>query len=229
MKAKLFIQVGGGAGDRDPRAAYRDWFTEYVKDRRNFEDRVIIAEANPVNIPALKECWAEYSNLDIITVAITDGANMDRNLRIYFVEEDKPHFQVASALKSHVLKHYPNEEIKYFDTKQSGINPFLSDYSKGMPIELISIDVEGLDAKILSSIDLMEFKPKYVSIEAIHLEELDELVFRLSMNGYKSIHNPWDYLGFDLLFRRESCLKRKLTGFKHMIFHRRSSVNKSNE
>jgi FkbM family methyltransferase len=226
MKAKLFIQIGGGAGDRDPRAAYRDWFTEYVKDRRNFEDRVIIAEANPVNIPALKECWAEYSNLDIITVAISDEANMDRNLRIYFAEEDKPHFQVASALKSHVLKHYPNEEIKYFDAKQIGINSFLSNYSKGMPIELISIDVEGLDAKILRSLDLMEFKPKHVSIEAIHLEELDELdelVFHLSLNGYKSIYNPWDYLGFDFMFRRESCLKRKLKGFKHLFSSKKFS------
>jgi hypothetical protein len=32
---KIYVQIGAGAGDQDPRANFRDGFTEFVKKKKN--------------------------------------------------------------------------------------------------------------------------------------------------------------------------------------------------
>ena len=57
---RIFIQVGAGAGDQDSRAEFRDGFTEAIKKLELSQtDRVILVEPNPLNIAALKKCWAD--------------------------------------------------------------------------------------------------------------------------------------------------------------------------
>jgi hypothetical protein len=110
---KIYIQIGAGAGDQDERAGYRDGFTEYIKSLDKKEiDRILLVEPNPVNIPNLKKCWEDYSQVEIYNIGICSKTCVNKNITFYYVEEDAPHYQVFSMNKQHVRNHYPTEEIK---------------------------------------------------------------------------------------------------------------------
>ena len=81
----IFIQVGAGAGDLDPRANYRDGFTELIKSLPKHRiKKIILIEPNPLNIPHLRECWKDYPEATIIEVAIIPKTFIEINL-IYII------------------------------------------------------------------------------------------------------------------------------------------------
>ena len=56
-----FIQIGAGAGDRDERLDFKDGFTNFIKNKElNKNDKILLVEANPLNIKKLKECSYDY-------------------------------------------------------------------------------------------------------------------------------------------------------------------------
>ena len=59
-----------------------------------------------------------------------------------------------SHYKKHVVDHYPNSEIQETIVKVKKISDFLKEISNDNVIDYLSIDVEGMDAEILLSIDL---------------------------------------------------------------------------
>ena len=65
---KIFVHLGGGAGDLDPRSNYRCGFTEFIKKRYNSDSKIFAVEANPLNIDKLNFCykidliWNGYTN-----------------------------------------------------------------------------------------------------------------------------------------------------------------------
>jgi hypothetical protein len=65
----IYVQIGAGVGDRDPKANFRDDFTEFVK-KKKIKDKIILVEANPLNILKLKEYLKNYSNSKIFNIAI---------------------------------------------------------------------------------------------------------------------------------------------------------------
>ena len=77
---KIYMQVGAGAGDQDSRADFRDGFTEYVKAREiNDDDKIILVEPNPLNIPALTRCWESYPQAEIHQIGIVPNAMQRKN------------------------------------------------------------------------------------------------------------------------------------------------------
>lgn len=207
MNFDTFIQIGAGAADRDSRADYRDWFTEYVKSRGNQHDNVILVEANPINIPELRKAWVEYPKAKILNLGITGEDVPGEVLKFYYAQEDEPHFQVTSAIEDHVLRHYPNSAIMNFSIPCLGINKFFKNYVNGKKISLLAIDVEGLDYEILMALDLEINSPRFISFEKIHASNADEVFNRLKAFGYSEVKNPWDYFGYDILFRKNQKFK----------------------
>ena len=50
-----YIQIGAGAGDQDARVNFKDGFTKFVKNiKLNENDKILLIEANPLNIEKLK-------------------------------------------------------------------------------------------------------------------------------------------------------------------------------
>ena len=47
---KIFVHLGGGAGDLDSRSNFRCGFTEFFKRKSTAEDKLYVVEANPKNI-----------------------------------------------------------------------------------------------------------------------------------------------------------------------------------
>lgn len=198
----IFVQIGAGAGDKDKRAKYRDGFTEFIKKQpKNNIKKIILVEPNPINIPLLKECWKDYEQSIIYEIGIVPKSYSEKTLNLYYCPKDEPNYQVASINKSHVEKHYgKNCDIKYFVIQVKQLENFINDITNE-EIELLALDIEGIDAEIILDINFNNLNIKYLSFEYIHLGNKRENVLQhLSNNNFEFLGNGVDHNGFDYLY-----------------------------
>ena len=198
----IFIQIGAGAGDLDKRANCRDGFTEFIKKLpREQIKKIILVEPNPMNIPLLKECWKDYPEATIYEIGIVPKSYAGNTIEFYYSPLDGPHFQVASIIKSHVQKHYGhNCQLKSFVVPVKKLQDFINEVTTEQ-IQLLSLDIEGIDAEILLDIDFNQLKMKYLSFEHLHLgEKRGSVEKHLQDNNYKYLGLGVDYQGFDYLY-----------------------------
>ena len=208
----IFIQIGAGAGDKDSRANYRDGFTEFVKKLpKNRIKKIILVEPNPVNIPFLRECWKDYPEACIYELAIIPENINLKNIDFYYSLYDGPNYQVASIVKQHVLNHYSgdNNVIESFSVPTIHINDFLNKYNDNGngndEIELLSLDIEGIDSEIMLDLELDNIKVTYISFEYIHMgDNLEDVKKHLENNNFEYIGKGVDYNGFDYLYKKNS-------------------------
>lgn len=126
-------------------------------------------EANRLNIPTLRECWSQYSQVEVKELAISSTAmETSQFLEFFYCERDAPHFQISSLKKDHVAQFYPESEILSFKVLAMDINSFLESLNLGVNMELLAIDVEGLDLEIMIDLDLSTFSFHKISFERSH-------------------------------------------------------------
>jgi FkbM family methyltransferase len=198
----IFIQIGAGAGDLDKRANCRDGFTEFIKKLpRQRIKKIILVEPNPLNIPLLKECWKDYPEAIIYEIGIVPKKYQNNTLDLYYCPLDAPHYQVASINKSHVQMHYgENCELKNFNVPVKQLEIFINEITNE-EIELLSLDIEGIDAEVLLDINFNNLKLKYISFEHLHLgQHKDDVLNHLKNNNYEYLGLGVDYNGFDYLY-----------------------------
>jgi len=200
------LQIGAGAGDQDSRANLRDGFTEFVKkyiDPKNERVRIILVEPNPVNIPFLKECWKDYRQAEIYQLGICLRSSPQKEITFYYAEEDAPHYQVFSMNKEHVEKHYPSQTIKEMVVECVPLEDFIQARIGTAEINLLALDIEGIDAEIILDIDFEKVNCQYISFEWLHLGKLKTRVMRkLADDGFRFVGEGVDYNGYDLLFEK---------------------------
>jgi FkbM family methyltransferase len=200
----IFIQIGSGAGDLDKRANNRDGFTEFIKNLpRNRVKKIILVEPNPLNISLLKECWKNYPESIIYELCIIPNGNNNDEVELFYCPDDAPNYQVASIKKEHIEKHYGNDcVINKFTVNTKNINNFLQEITNE-EIELLSLDIEGIDSDVLLSIKFDLLKIKFLSFEYIHLGNEEKIVKEyLNNNKFKYIGKGVDYNGFDYLYMK---------------------------
>ena len=198
----IFIQIGSGAGDLDERANCRDGFTELVKKLpRQCIKKIILVEPNPLNIPLLKECWKDYPESIIYEIGIVPKNYQNNTIDLYYCPLDAPHYQVASINKNHVQKHYgDNCEIEKFIIPVKQLEKFINEITTE-EIDLLALDIEGIDAEILLDINFNNLKLKYLSFEHLHLGEYKENVLNhLKNNNYEFVGSGVDHNGYDYLY-----------------------------
>jgi len=197
-----YVQIGAGAGDQDGRANFRDGFTEYIKDLdpRSIH-RLILVEPNPTNIPALRKCWKDYPQAEILQIGIRTADCTEKNLVFYFAADDAPHFHAFSLRESHVRKHYPHSPIQTVTLPTITVSELL--HSIGTSIELLALDIEGIDAEIILEIDWASHPCKRVSFEFLHLGKSARAVYdRLRNAGYFCTGWGLDVNHYDLMYER---------------------------
>lgn len=198
----IFVQVGAGAGDLDTRANCRDGFTEFIKGLpRERINKIILVEPNPFNIPKLRECWKEYPESEIHEIGIVPSVYKDDVIKFYYCPSDAPHYQVASINKAHIQKHYGGScELKEHDIKVKYLNDFINEVVDGQ-IELLSLDIEGIDAEVLLDVDLTKLNVKYISFEHLHLgNKKTQVMNRLENHGFTFKGKGVDHNGYDYLY-----------------------------
>ena len=218
---KIFIHLGGGAGDLDSRVDFRCGFTELIKREISKDDQAVIVEANPKNIDKLKSCYQNYENVNVLNLAIT--YENSKECEFFFTEDDAPHYQVCSLDINHVKKHYPNSTINSFKIKALNINEFIANYVSNR-IDYLSIDLEGIDYEILMKIDLLKTSIENISIEHLHLSKSQKkiMINHLNKHGYSYCGNGYDHQNFDYLFKRKKIIwNRFMSNFLWLFNHKK--------
>jgi len=213
-----FIQFGAGAGDQDERSNYQDGFTNFIKkDIQNQNNKILVVEANPLNLDRLKLCWKDFPNSKIYNLAIVKDNFNEKYINFFYTEDDKPCYQVASINEEHVRKHYPNSKILETKVVSKKINDFLLQEVDLDKIDYLAIDLEGIDFSIIMDLNLKKFNIKNISIEYIHFTKDQKIkIFRkLIKNGYSYSGNGFDVNGYDLMFKKKMNIYLKIkTKFK---------------
>jgi len=199
---KIYIQIGAGAGDQDSRGNYRDGFTELVKaqDPESIE-RIILVEPNPTNIENLQKCWQDYPKAEIYQLGICLKTQLEKQITFYYVEEDAPHFQVFSMLEQHVRKHYPHQQIKTKTIDCVTLEEFLGKVVGDTIIDVLALDIEGIDAEIILENNWNKIRCRYISLEHLHLGQYRQAVVdTLAASGYQYTGNGIDVNNYDWSF-----------------------------
>lgn len=205
-KLKNYIQIGAGAGDLDARVEYRDGFTELVKkiDRAEI-GKIVLVEPNPINIPYLCKCWEHY-RAEVHHVGICTSDKTNTTIRFYYAEEDAPNFQTFSMDPNHVLHHYPNAELKHVDIYCITLLDLVTRAIGNEEIELLSLDIEGIDDEILLDTDWNKINCKALSFEHLHMSDETMAKVRNHLNSAGLFYSGEgvDVHGYDSIFRRTS-------------------------
>jgi FkbM family methyltransferase len=198
----VYIQIGAGAGDLDKRVNCRDGFTEFIKNLpRDHIKKIILVEPNPLNIPLLKECWKDYPESSIYEIGIVPKSYQNDTIDLYYCPLDAPHYQVASIKKNHIQKHYGDScDLEKFIIPVKQLEKFINEVTTE-EIELLALDIEGIDAEIILDINFDNLKLKYLSFEYLHLGDNRENVLNhLKNNNYEFVGTGADHSGFDYLY-----------------------------
>ena len=184
----IAVQIGSNKGYDD--------FTELLI-HKNVE-KLILVEPFEEHNESLRRCYSNIENLYIENIIINDDPNKYSE-SIFYHEEDANHgnkFELASLNKLHSLKirsNYNETGIQERKLNSMTINQLLYRYNI-VEIDLLFIDTEGFDDKIIESIDFTKFVIKEIYYENLHInsEKLREF---LSQKNY-TVHPNVGYGGW---------------------------------
>lgn len=216
----FYIQIGAGTGDLDHSADFRDGFSAFVKNLElGTKDFVLVVEANPFNIPILSESWKDYGHVQVIQLAICDDTSLFGDfIDLFYSKDDGPFFQRASLRRSHVERFYPNSEIVEVSVPCMDINSFLTTYVHGERIELLALDIEGMDISVIQNLDLNKFSIHKISFERSHGNDSTKIVnSKLRGAGYRKAGMGMDPHNSDVLWVKPfTILEASSVFFSHL-------------
>ena len=218
----IYLQLGAGVGDLDYSADYRDGFSRFVKNLNlRITDKVIVVEANPFNIERLKESWSRFPEVSVLNLAvIPNGTTSSSEVDLYYVSQDAPFFQIASLDKSHVQKHFPDSDILSMPVKVFEISHLLNSYCGLERIELLALDIEGLDLRVIQSLDFEKHDIHKISFERTHAGQLSRDVSKkLRSFGYVRAGSGMDPHNSDVLWVKPRGYQERFSCFVKNFRH----------
>ena len=198
---KTFIQVGAGAGDRDPSANFIDGFTRMVKSLDPLTiGQILLVEPNPINIPFLQECWKDYPQAKIFNIGIVPSSYTDRTITFYYALSDGPHFQCTSIKKDHTGQ----SELGEFVAPCETLTEFLTRTVDKTFIDVLALDIEGIDGDVIIDTNWNQFNIDQLSFEYTNLRGQTELVKQhLENSGFEYVGNGLDRDGLDWMYQKK--------------------------
>ena len=153
------------------------WLTSLLEEYQN--QNVLLVEPVPYNISLLKENTAKYNNINIETSAVSEKNEIKK---FYYVKPDavkKLGKHWASGIGSFDKQHILNHKNKRFLVSDSDIEEVNIQYLSFLnlikkysisSIDLLQIDVEGVEFEILNSIDFEKIEIKKIIFEFKHFD-----------------------------------------------------------
>lgn len=167
----IIVQVGCFDGDDD---VYK--FVMQNKDKIN---RLIIVEPLLAKLKEAKARYAKLNYLESFNIAIVPDENI-KKITLYY-PKDLNHAQLTSFNKDNVRKFFSDQDISSFEIEALTINKLFSNL-KLKNIDRLYVDTEGLDCKIILSLDLMKYNIKYIEYEYVHCDGVNNY----SETGHKT-------------------------------------------
>ena len=216
-----FLHIGGGAGDLDPKANFKDGFSNFVKKYKTKNKNIFIVEANPSNISTLKKSWIKYHSVKIFNIAITN--KKIKKMKFFYSEKDAPFYQLFSTNFNHVKRHFYGSNIKSKIIKSIDINKFLEKHFLNKKIDYFSIDIEGQDYDVLMKLDLKKYEIKNISLEYLHLNKNQKIKIlkKFLKFGYTYYGFGLDHNKIDWFFKKEKNIWNNLVSKFLPIIHRK--------
>lgn len=181
----VVVQIGSNRGN--------DELTSIIKGIS--VNKLILVEPMSKFNESLLKVYKDVDNLFIENIAITD--DIDKKFEIFYLHEKMDeNVEQSSLLKSHINKVFNRPEYtsdKSYDTQLiemevncSTINKLFNKYEL-KNIDILFIDAEGFDDKIIKSIDFSNFNVDKIYYENMHIDVIDISVFLKGM-GYEIIN-----------------------------------------
>lgn len=172
------IQIGSNKGSDD--------LTEIIFKNKERLRKVILVEPMSNHHSQLKECYEEIPII-IEEIAITDDLRLNK-MPLFFSLRNAPNFEVASFSKEHLKKCGFGEEIVEKEVNCMTINQLMERHEIRV-LNMLFIDAEGLDDRIIRSIDFKRYEIKEIIYENLHTNSNEKLIHFLSRKNYHTISN----------------------------------------
>lgn len=150
-------------------------FGEWVPLVRNFMSDIVIVEASDKQFQKLTENYSGKDGVKLMKEIVTpDGKD------VIFFEGGAGY---TNTIIERVIRSWETEEIKSVNSKSISINQLIEENFE--KLDWLHLDVEGLDAKLLLSLD-KKFLPNFIIYEDYNLEnkEREEIDFYFGSLGY---------------------------------------------
>jgi len=202
-----YIQIGASNGLSHGKP---DGFFTYIQSKEiSKEDRIILVEPNSLLIPELKENWSDYSeNIEVYEYGIVPRQLSNKMLKLFWHPKNAPHHELSSFNPQHIIKHHPEwtiEDLSVMNVPGITLEYLIENTIKDEPIEMLGLDIEGIDADVLLDIDFSKLNVRYLSFEAIHLGQYKEQIFlNLKEENFSFAGRGLDPHGYDVMFFKEA-------------------------
>jgi FkbM family methyltransferase len=154
-----------------------DYFSFLVKSIGNEKIKnLILIEPQKSCNPQIHQCYIGYDfNLENIVI------NLDETIKkeTFFISK---YNWLSSLKKEHIENHKTNETPIKVEVDSITLNSLLDKYSI-TDLDILFIDSEGMDDKIIKSINFEKYNIKKIYYEHVHINN-ESLVDFLEKNGY---------------------------------------------
>jgi len=171
-----------------------DSLTPIIFKNKEKIEKFIAVEPLDAHHKSINECYKNIPQLILENYVVTTK-DTDELIKFYYHLDDAPQYGIATTNKQHILNHawcnslLGNEErIVELKLSQISLNTLLKKHNLN-EIEFLFIDVEGLDADLIKSIDFESFDIKYIIFEHLHIDNNDIETYLKSKNY---IVNRWE-------------------------------------
>jgi FkbM family methyltransferase len=174
------LQIGSHKGNDD----MTDIIKGYDKDHIEL---IILVEPQSQYNDSLLDCYRDY-NVKIENLVVVDNPEIKKVA--FFRCVDEKDSEISSLYVSHLFKHQKSNYIES-DIDCITINNLLEKYNI-RDLDILFIDTEGFDDKIIRSIDYEKFNIKSIFYENLHIENKSLIEF-LNRKGYSVSENILSY------------------------------------
>jgi FkbM family methyltransferase len=165
-------------------------------------NKLILVDVLEEKIQEAKQIYSKYTFVDYLNIAIVDDDNI-KNIVIY-KPKNLVHGQLTSIYKHNISKFFQDTEIEQFSIDCISINKLFNKFYL-KHIDRLYIDTEGLDCKIINSIDYELYDINYIEYEYVHSDGIDtygdygiKTENNLIRLGYKKQYKP----PFNIIFQK---------------------------
>lgn len=173
--------------------------------------RCVFVEPVPHLLDRARKNWGDDPRFSYINAAINEG-----RLAVFYYVDAAAHDelkdleidpdQLGSFDRGHILKHPGGERlapyIRTLDVQGLSLDALFAQ-ANVTALDVLHVDTEGWDWKILSQLDLNRWTPVFILFEHIHLSPADQAEARARLSPSYDIE-PW---GTDWLCTRKASVK----------------------
>lgn len=165
-----FIQIGTNKS--------YDHMSQLIHKYRPYDiEKIIMVEPFAYHNNSIQNCYIKYlDKLYIENIIITNDNNHPKNLDIFYHSLDQDHdnaYELASLNKNHsinIRSYYLEKDIKTLNCQCLTINELFKKHNMSH-IDILYIDTEGFDDKIIYSINFDQIVIKEIFYENLHINK----------------------------------------------------------